>query len=340
MLVWFDGFETWGDGTYGSRAYIQASGMSVSASPRVSPGARSCGFSAGSTTLKTPSLGADDRFTIGFGILISAIGSGAKLQIFAGATEQCRLELESSGGLPRWKLVRGSTTIATSSTFQLDQWYHFELQVDVLTAAATYELRQNEQSIMSGTGANLANSGSNNADAIGFALATASGRLDDIHVINSLNTDGAGVISFQGDCCEVEVTPTSNGHEQNFTRSTGSSNVANIDDLSTVASSADYNHSDVNGDEDYYGFSDLPSTGLGNLIGIKVTASLAMAGVGSRVVGYRSYTSATEFPLGDVPVSGTSVVELPVFSSLNPDTGIAWTKADVDGAEFGVEVVS
>lgn len=340
MLVWFDGFEQWGDSTYLSRAYAQASAATVGSLPRVSPGTRNLTISGG-TVLTTPSLGADDRYTVGFGLYISTVGT-MKLRFFAGASEQCRLELESDGaGGARWKLIRGSTTIATSSSFSLNQWYHFELQVDVLTAAATYELRQDESAIMSGTGANLANTGSNNADAVGFDCGSSTvGRLDDWHILNSLDTDGAGLIDFIGDHVEVEVTPTSNGHQQDFTRSTGSSNVANIDEASNAASTADYNHSDTNGQEDYYGFSNLPTTGLGNLAGIKVSGSLAMAGVGSRVVTYRYYDGGTEHDLDEVAVAGTSVVEQPVFSSVNPSTSLAWTKSDVDAAEFGVEVTS
>ena len=167
MIRWVDGGEMWGDNTYLTRAYVQATGASASTPGRVTPGLRFISMNGG--ILKTPSLGAATNWTVGFGFHVSSTSGTNKVRIFAGGSEQCRLELEDNGsGKPRWKLIRGSTTIATSAAFELDQWYYFELQLDVTTAGAAYEMRQNEQLLFSGTGANFANTGSNGADAFGF----------------------------------------------------------------------------------------------------------------------------------------------------------------------------
>jgi hypothetical protein len=340
MIRWVDGAEMWGDlGTYHARAYVTASSVTAASPGRVTPGLRYLSVNGGA--LRTPSLGAATNWTIGFGFFTSNTTSGlTKVRLFAGATEQCRLEIESDGsGGARWKLIRGSTTIATSPSFALSQWFYFELQVDVTTSGANYELRQNEQTILSGSSANLANAGSNGADAFGFE---GSCRFDDIYILDDDDTDGAGNTTFRGDSVEFEAVVEGNGHEQDWTRSTGSSNVANVDDLSTSASSADYNHSDTTGDEDYYTFADLPSTGIGTIFCVKVSASLAMAGTGNRTVGYKFYdASLVEHDIGDpVAVAGTQIVELPVFVAINPDTSSLWTKSDLDAGEIGVQVKS
>lgn len=339
VMLWVDGAEMWGDATYLSRAYAAASGLTISTPGRVTPGARY--FAANTAVLKTPSLAASTQMTIGFGFYATTAGA-AKVRVFSGASEQCRLELESDGaGGARWKLIRGSTTIGTSSSFSLGQWLYFELQVDIATSGAAYELRQNEQNVLSGTGANLANTGSAGADAVGWETPASGYRLDDLYVLNSDNSDGANNNDFLGDSVEYEVTPNANGHQQDFTRSTGSSNVANVDEASTASSSADYNHSDTTNQEDYYGFSDLPGTGLGNIHAIKISGSMAMQGVGSRTAQYRYYNGATEFDLGSaVAVSGTSIVELPQVVGMNPDTAAKWQASEVNAGEFGVEVAS
>jgi hypothetical protein len=339
MIRWIDGGEMWADATYLSRAYLNATSVSLSTPGRVAPGLRYINMTS-SGVLKTLSLGAATNWTTGFGFYTTGTSSACKVRIFAGASEQCRLELESDGaGGARWKLIRGSTTIATSPSFSLSQWYYFELQVDVTTTGADYELRQNEQTILSGSAANLANTGSNGADSFGFEGSSC--RYDDIYILDDDNTDTAGNTTFRGDSVEFEAVVTGNGHQQDFTRSTGASNVLNVDDPSTAASSADYNHSDTNGQEDYYQFEDLPSTGIGTIFAVKLSASLAMAGTGSRTIQYRAYQSATEYDVGSpVAVSGQSIVELPVISAINPDTSSLWTKSDLDAGEFGVEVNS
>lgn len=336
VMRWIDGAEMWGDAGYVARAYADFSGNGFTTG-RAAPGARAMTFSAATARVVTPSLGVQNTWVIGFGFWQSTVGT-AQVRIFSGGNEQCRLEIENSGGLPRWRLIRGSTTIATSVTFPLSQWAYFELKVTVRTGTnGSYELRQNEVLMMSGSGVNLANTGADGADVFGWGYA-ASTRFDDVYI---LDDTGAENNNFKGDSVAVAILPQAEGHQIDFTPSTGTNNAALADDPSTAASTTDFNSSDTNGHEDYYTFEDLPSTGLGAIHAIKVSGSFAMASTGSRVARYRYWNGATEFTLGsNVAASTTQVVELPQIIDLNPDTGVAWVKSDIDGAEFGVEVVS
>lgn len=337
-LKWIDGAEGWGDSTYVTRAYADVANFLAGAA-RVSPGVRSMSLNAG--RMKTPSLGVQNTWIVGLGVRMTAL-STIQVRFFTGATEQCRFEVENNGsGSPRWKLMRGATQIGSASAaFALSQWFYFEFKVDVLTSGATYELRQNEVSILSGSGANLANSGANGADAIGWGYhASGTVTFDDVYVCDT--TGSAPQNNFLGDVVAVHILPAAEGHQIDFTPSTGTNNAALVDDSETVASATDYNSSDTNAQEDYYTFANMPATGLGTIYGIRVSGSWAMASTGSRVARYRYWDGATEFTLGsNVAAATTTLVELPQISEVNPNTGVAWTKTEIDNAEFGVEVVS
>lgn len=335
-LRWIDGAEGWGDGTYATRAYQDANSIGTQTA-RVSPGVRSWTLSSGGNLL-TPSLGVQNTWVIGFGLYVDST-SGTEIRVFSGGTEQCRIETENSGGLPRFNLRRGATSIATSSTFALNQWHYFELKVTVRTGTdGVYELRRNEVDIMSGSSVNLANAGSDGADVFGIDCNTGNLRLDDLYILDST---GSTNNDFKGDSVCIHILPTSEGHQIDFAPSTGADNSATVDDPSTAASSADWNSSDTNAHEDYYGFENLPPTGIGTIHGIRLSASWAMETTGSRVARYRYYNGSVEFTAGsNVTAANTSLVELPQVVELNPDTGVNWTKADIDAAEFGVEVVS
>ena len=335
-LRWIDGAEGWEDGTYLSRAYADVSAVSTATPGRVSPGTRYYTFN--NSRLQTPSLGVQNTWFVGIGFMCTTIGTW-RVAFYSGGTEQCRFEIENSGGLPRWKLMRGSTQIGTASaTFALNQWFYFEFKVDVLTSGATYEARQNEVQIMTGTGANLANGGANGADSVLFGgTSSGGGRLDDIYVLD--NTGSAPQNTFLGDVVAVHILPAAEGHQIDFTPSTGTNNAALVDE--GPSSSTDYNSSDTNAHEDYYTFADLPATGLGTIYGIRISGSWAMATTGSRVARYRYYNGSTEFTLGaNISAASTNIVELPQIQQTNPNTGVAWTKTEIDAAEFGVEVVS
>ncbi len=341
-LKWIDGFESWGDVTYATRAYLTLSGVTPQSSgigPRVSPGLRYGGF-ATTATMNTPSLGADNTWVVGFGFHSNSTSTVFSVRFLSGGSEQCRFETESSGGILRWRLLRGATVIASSSTFALNQWFYFELRVTARTGTnGAYEVRQNEVAIMSGSSVNLANVGTDGADSVGFSCATAACSVDDIYILDSAGA--APNNNFLGDSVAMSILPQAEGHQNDFTPSTGVNNAALADDPDTAASGADFNSSDTNNHEDYYTFTDLPGTGLGTIHGIKVSGSFAMASAGSRVARYRYYNGTTEFTLGaNVSAASTSIVELPQVVGVNPDTGAAWTKTDIDNAEFGVEVVS
>ncbi|CAK9074220.1 Uncharacterized protein (Fragment), partial [Durusdinium trenchii] len=324
-LKWIDGCELWRDATYGARAYVTFSGWGPATPGRVSPGQRY--WSGNGANARTPSLGVQNTWVIGFGYYTTTQSSGNQIRIFTGGTEQCRLQLAASGGNAVWELRRGATLVATSSAFALSQWHYFEFKLDVLTASATYELRLNEVSIMSGSGENLADSGGNGADVFGWQTASGtSTRMDDIYILDST---GATNTTFLGDSVAIEVLPDGDGHQTDFTRSAGTTNYENVDE--GPASSADYNHSDTNNQEDYYTHANLPATGLGTIHGIKLSGTWAMATTGSRTARYRYYNGTLEFNAGsDITASGTTLVELPEVVELNPDTGVRWVKSDID----------
>lgn len=333
-LKWLDGAEAWSDSGFAARAYADTAAVSTSTA-RVSPGTRCWSLNGG--RMKTPSLGVQNTWVIGFGLLINSVIL-FQCRLFSGSSEQCRIEVENSGGLPRFKLVRGTTTLATSSTFAAAQWHYFELKVDVLTSGATVELRRNEVTILSASGLNLANTGANGADAVGFGYqATGTSQIDDIYICDST---GSVNNNFLGDSVCMGILPQTEGHLNEFTPSTGTDNAALVDETSGTQTT-DFVSSDTNGQQDYYVMADLPPTGLGTIYGVRLSGSWAMATTGTRVARYRYYNGSTEFTIGaNISAATTVVVELPQISELNPDTGVPWVKTDIDNAEFGVEVVS
>lgn len=341
-LKWFDGAELWSAGGYWNAAYLAGS-MASTTTFRVSPGTRSMSYNAG--FLQTPSLGAlQNTWFVGFGLRISAQTSAMfEWRVYSASTVQCFLRAIISGAGFKLELVRGSTIIATTSAvYSLNAWNYFELKVVVRTGTnGSYELRANTVSQFSGSGVNLANGGADGADAHSFGHNSGGNDnfLDDIYICDDT---GSANNNFLGDKVCVHVLPSADGASSTWSTSTGSNHAALVDDPNTAPNDSDYIHSDTNGNKDLFEFSDLPATGIGTINGIMLSLRASMEATGSRVLRPKFRNSGgTEAACGaDQTINSTIVTEHPVFVEQNPVSAAAWTKSDIDGGQFGVEVIS
>jgi len=331
-----DGAEVWAATGYQSRGYL--AGTSGFSTARISPGASSMTFNG--TSLTTPAFGQQNVWTVGFGFKLS--GNVGEWRFLDGGVEQCNLEVVDGSGVFELRLKRGATTIdTTSETFAKDVWHYFEFQVTVRTGTnGAYELRHNENNVMSGASVNLADTGSDGCDSHQFGLTVAAQVLgmDDIYILDDQGTTNN---DFLGDSVIVALEAQADGNQNDFTPSAGGVNADLIDDPSDTPSSADWISSDTNAHQDFFTYDNMPATGIGTIFGLRVVTDAAMQAVGSRVLKPKFRAASTSEGDGaDFTVSGTTLLSYPVIMEQDPVAAAAWTKTEIDGGEFGVEVVS
>jgi hypothetical protein len=331
-----DGAEIWAASGYQDRGYL--AGNTGFSTARISPGTSSMQFNG--TSLTTPAFGSQNVWIVGFGFKLS--GNAGEWRFLAAGVEQCNLEIVDGGTTFEWALKRGATTIATTAeTFAKDVWHYFELKVTVRTGInGAYELRHNESNVLPGASVNLADTGSDGCDSHQWGLAPAAQiiTMDDIYICDDQGTTNN---DFLGDSVIVALLSQAEGNQNDFTPSSGIDNEALIDDPSNAPSSSDYVSSDTNTHQDFYTYDNMPATGIGTIFGIRVVTDAAMQAVGSRVLKPKFRAASTSEGDGaDFTVSGTTLLSYPVIMEQDPVAASAWTKTEIDGGEFGVEVVS
>lgn len=286
--------------------------------------------------MTTPSLGVQNTWFSGFGV--RNLGSNWRYEALKGAAPQCHLEFETTtGSLGVFKLYRGATLIDTSTEFTAGViWGFVELEITARTGVnGSYEVWLNQISIMSGTGVNLADSGTDGVDAFSVGNGT-SFKLDDWYI---LDTTGSLNNTRLGEQVCVGIFPTAEGHQIDFTPSTGTDNSALVDDGPLNPNDADYVSSSVVNHEDYYAYENMPATGIGTINGLRITHGAKLDTAGTRTVQARYYNGSVEYDLGgDFVVDGTTIFEHTSLVDVNPDTGVKWTSVEVDAAEFGMKV--
>ncbi len=339
---WHEGFETHQTGAQWDRRYATRTGSFTIVAGRVFGSAGTIA----APVFVAPSFGLADTWGVAFGLRIESqvpgLNSGSQgLYLEKGTTEQVHLEIVSNAGSFEVRVMRGATQLGiTTSAFVYGSWHHFELKVTVHTSTGAFELRHNEVNVLSGSGVNTANAGSNQADvfAIRFTTTSSNVRFDDFYVWDGT---GAVVNNFVGDTVIEGIEVTANGATNQWTPSAGS-NFDNVNDPGSAtpvdAGVGGFNSSDTAAQLDLYTFSDLTQID-GTILSVQLDTQLAMASAGSRTVDtkYRD-PDTTVVDIASKAVASTSYDSFADVMSVNPNGGAAWDVADINGGQFGVEI--
>lgn len=287
----------------------------------------------------------------------SVLGSGASVgvQIQNAGGDQCELLMvDADPGAYQWQLKRGSTVIDTSSSSffagNVQSWRYFQLKVTVRTGVngayelRSYDLDNNSNVEMSGSGVNLANQATDGADRVRFSWNVGTGAnlshilYDDIVVMDasgSLNNDFlANPAIVQG------ALPDANGNQNDWIASGAGSNFQQVDDPANQATDTDKVTAETVTDVDLYSYSNFPLIPSSNTIfGIQVFTAAAMAASGTRTIRVRVRSGIDEafgsnFVLNDLILKGFRQM----FDENPTGTPAAWTKTSLEAAQFGVEV--
>lgn len=256
--------------------------------------------------------------------IIQVYGDNASLKHVAVATN-------SDGTV---SILVGSTVVATStSILNWSVWNYIEFSASISDTTGTASLRVHGVEIVSYAG-DTKNGGTNDTiDAVRIqrSVGKPAFYIDDFYVCN--DTGAAPYNTFLGDTRVYTMTPSAAGNSTQFTPLSGD-NYTNVDEL--PYSAADYVSSPTSGAVDTYTLTDLPATAT-TVYGVQhnVIARKGDAGEVSlkpviRSGGANYSPTATPLVASDVAISE--------LYEQDPATAAAWTVANVNALESGMEV--
>jgi hypothetical protein len=251
------------------------------------------------------------------------------------STVGINLRLNSSG---YWQLYRGNSLLETDivASVALDVWYWIELKVKCHDTAGTYELRVDTVTRMSATSVDT-KAGSNAwHDGYRFFGGLAGGwshyHLDDFFLM-----DGSGSFNndFLGNQRIVALRPDSAGDSTDWTPNTGA-NYAAVDETDPDGDTT-YVESGTPADKDLYDFDDISGM-TDDIRGVQSVIICRETDTETFSI-YMPMKSTTENQ-GSSQVIGTQsyVSRLRVMEE-NPVTTNQWTIAEVNAAQFGIELL-
>jgi hypothetical protein len=276
-----------------------------------------------------------DTFTVGFAYKTTNISTNPVIMDFYSdnATQiHNRLQIESSGAV---SFERSSTSLGTSVTGLIanNVWYYIEMQAklgDSPNGSAT--VRVNGTTVISLTGVDTKNAGTKTVyDALVIEGSSgATQQVDDLYFMS-----GAGD-SFLGPILVETLYPDGNGDTNDWIGSDGDStdNYLLVDEVPPVTT--DYVTASTVGEQDLYTLTDLFHT-TGTIVGVchsvYAAATDAVNPLNVKALNRRSSTTASPASLLTTTYRSHDYALV-----LDPETAAAWTIADVNSLQSGVEL--
>lgn len=293
-------------------------------------------------------LGTDSHATIiyGAGVWFTSLSPTTGFIHFksdAGATQHIKAKVNASGAL---EIYRGGnsgavfgTLIASSAIneFIVNTWYHIEIKVVLADAGGSVEVRKNGATIINFSG-DTKEAGTETVISrviVGSDTTTSdhsSTRQDDVYILN-----GAGTVNnnFIGDSRVHNVLPNANGNYSQFVGSDGNSvdNYLLVDE--TPPNTTDYVGSGTSGNKDSYNFPSLPITAT-TVRAVGQRAYAANSDAGPRMARNLVRIGGVDYVSADYSLGATYLLFSTMFE-VSPATAVAFTPAEFNGAEWGIE---
>jgi hypothetical protein len=342
-LLFFDGFDHYGNGvdpvSYGKwGADINTPSNTTTTQKRT--GTYSYNPFRDSYGMVTKALPVTGGFIVGMALFpVSITGNTVVISIREGAIIHVSLGITAGGIL---QVYNGSgTVIATGTTvIPIGGFTYIEFKGTISDTIGTYTVNINGvvEAALNGSGADTRNGGTGVWDRVGIqgvSSANFSTYIDDFYICDMSGSaptnDFLGLVKVE--LLMPQTDAVSAGSNAGLTPSTGTDHGALVDEIGP--NTTDYNSGSTVGLKDTYQY---PSATLtGTIYGIQTNLYAMKTDASVRAVCAVVRTNSVDY-------DGANVSPLTTFSyfsevrALNPNTGIAWTTAEINAIQVGMKV--
>lgn len=317
--------------TAGTAPTIAAVGRRGTSGLRISGG-------TSSSVIKT--LDPHATWTIGFALNVSLapVAASRLVSVFDAGTEHLRVRLNTDGTM---SVLRGGSTVLSTSASSLTfgGFSYVEFTFTINDTTGSYDVRVNGVSFTSGTGVDTRNGANATVNQVQLRGADSPGGTWDFEDLYMCDGAGSTNNTFLGDVRVDCYMPNGNGNSSQLTGSDGNStdNYLLVDEASQNGDT-DYVQSATSGQKDTYTFADMAHTPT-SIFGTQLNMIAKKDDSGTRSICAVARSGGTDYD-GDTQALSTSYADFRQIREVDPATSAAWTRTNLNSAEFGVKVAA
>lgn len=259
----------------------------------------------------------------------------------SGNTSHVSCNVDTNGAIRVTRGGRTGTTLGTSVTGLVppSTWHYIEFKATLSDTVGVAVVRVDNTQVLNLTSQDTKNAGTKTVFDRVYVGQVSSGGSVDCFIDDFYFCNGAGSVNndLLGECRVRTLYATGNGAVSQGVGSDADSvnNYALINDTIPGSGSATYVDLVNTNDEDTYAFADLPDTS-GSVAGVQISTYAQKSDTGSRTLAHVTRIGSTDYPSSNLPIGAGSFAWQATVRETNPATSTAFTRADVNAAEFGV----
>lgn len=266
----------------------------------------------------------------------AADGNTAIFRFMDGGSNQITFGRLTVGGYTQITCYRGGTLLGTTNipagAVQISSWHFLEFYVKIHGSAGAVTVKVDGVARLTLTGINTLSTANLYTNRFRFDEGDRYWRITDLYICDATGTVNN---TFLGDIKVGSAVPSAAGDSTQFTPSAGS-NYQCVDEQSQDGDST-YVSSGTVGHIDLYNFPDVTFTGAVGAVSLTVWARKDDAG--SRSIRLLVKSGGTVYNSADIAL-GNTYQPYQWFLDTDPATGVAWTQAGYNAAQFGFEVMT
>lgn len=281
---------------------------------------------------------------IGFAINVSALPSVIKnlISVTDVGAPQCGIAIKPDGAIAAYRGDITGTLLGTSAVGVIvpGTFAYIEVQFTVNNTTGVVSVRKDNTSVLNLTAQNTRVTGNNFANQVMWiqntvAEAITSIDLDDIYIL-----DGTGALNnaFLGDCRVDNTVPNGSGSLSAWSAFGTTPTFTNVDDV-LVNDDVDYNFASTAGSRELYAFPDIAPV-LGTVAGVVVNLTVRKDDATVRTFRDLIKSGVTFWTGGTIFTPTTSYIRYMTVHEVDPNTSSPWTIANINSAEYGIDLVS
>ena len=351
-LIFIDGFDHYDDADGADKYSSVAATFDVTTDStlvRTGIGSMELEGSSGNAVVAVP---AQETYIVGFGLKLSHPASGASgvgaadqlVYFYEDGVSGVHVSLNVTGD-NRFQVARSifptqAILGTTAEQFDLDDgWHYIEFKVKIHNTLGSFELKFDEENILSATNVDTRRTGGvqapngviKNINFRRIEASVVSTWFDDIYICDTTGTKNN---DFLGDCQVTTIFPKTDGALEDWALQAGSNSFAMVDE-NPPDDEITYVQSNTVGHKDSFDMDDV--SGMTTILGIQLT-EYAKFLTGSADIKHLARVGGTNYLGSSKILAATYDFHMHIYEN-DPDISSAWTVSGLNSSEFGMEVV-